>query len=89
MKIDDEELLITPKQAAKKLGVTDLQVRNLIRTGLLASVTVGKRKLIPKDAPARFVAENTVKTCPDETPDPAYGSLRDVTRDARTAVSPD
>jgi excisionase family DNA binding protein len=45
--VDDLPLLATPKQTAEVMGLTEAQVRRLVRLGKLAHVMVGARALIP------------------------------------------
>lgn len=66
--LDQLPLLATPKQAAAVLGPSESQVRGLIRSGKLAHVMVGSRVMIPKDAIARFAADNIMELpCRAET----------------------
>jgi excisionase family DNA binding protein len=59
--------LVTPKQAAAFMGLSDFQIRNLIRDGRLAHVNIGRRVMIPRLAIPQFIAENTVQPCHAET----------------------
>ncbi|RAI35750.1 hypothetical protein CH340_05090 [Rhodoplanes serenus] len=67
MTVDDLPLLATPKHAAKLLGVTDSQMRGLIRSKRIAHVLVGSRVMLPRDAIMQFIVDNTVQPCRDET----------------------
>ena len=61
-----EPLLLSIKQAADQLGVSDNLVRRMIATGRIAHVQLGVRKcMIPRDAIERFIADNTVQPCQD------------------------
>jgi hypothetical protein len=67
-------MLITPRQAGEIMGLTEAQVRALIRRGRLAHVAIGTRPMVPRNAMESFVAENTVMPCRDETQARAYDS---------------
>jgi excisionase family DNA binding protein len=69
-----EGLLLTLPQAADMLGLTASQVRALVRKRQLAYVPIGSRKMIPREALLRFIADKVVKPCHDEIPDPASAS---------------
>jgi hypothetical protein len=69
-------MLATPKQASAVMGPTEGQVRALMRKGLIAHVHVGRRLMIPRDAIERFIQENTVQPCRDETPVPVSASSK-------------
>jgi excisionase family DNA binding protein len=51
-----EKLLYRPEEVTGILGLSRASVGTLIRSGHLRSVTVGRLRLIPKDAIAEFVA---------------------------------
>ncbi len=51
--------LYSVKGAAARLGVSPSVVYELIRTGELAHVAVGRRKLISRSAMAKFIEDNT------------------------------
>jgi excisionase family DNA binding protein len=74
--LSDLPMLATPKQAAEVMGLTDQQVRSLIRGGKIAHVLIGKRKMIPRDAIEKFIPQNTVHPCHAETRAPASASLK-------------
>jgi excisionase family DNA binding protein len=76
MQLNDLPMLATPKQAATVMGLTDSQVRALIREGRIAYVLIGKRSMVPRDAIDRFVQENTVQPCHVEIQVPASGILK-------------
>jgi len=59
--IDDPPLLTTIKVTAEVMGLTDEQVRSLLRGRRIRYVLVGKRYMIPRDAIATFITENTVE----------------------------
>ena len=70
--LTDLPMLATPKQVAELLGLKTGQMRTLIHSGRIAHVRISRaRVMIPRDAIATFVAENTVKPCRDETRDRA------------------
>ncbi|HKH81701.1 MAG TPA: helix-turn-helix domain-containing protein [Methylovirgula sp.] len=69
-------LLATPRQAAHLLGLTDGQIRDLIRTGRIAHIMIGKRFMVPRDDIERFIAENRVQPCRDATPGQSFDSSR-------------
>jgi excisionase family DNA binding protein len=64
-----EELarLISPKQAARYSGLSISQVRILVANKKIASIQIGARILIPRDALEQFITDITVKPCRDET----------------------
>jgi hypothetical protein len=61
------ERLETPKQLAKRVGLSERQVRHLIRARQLEYVMIGCRIHIPVSAFALFVQMNKVQPCQDET----------------------
>jgi excisionase family DNA binding protein len=69
----EEPLLLTIKQAVRRMGVKDGQVRKLTREGHLAHVKIGSRVMIPRRAIEQFIADNTVQPCRGEIPAPAFG----------------
>ena len=69
----EEPLLLTIKQAVRRMGVKDGQVRKLTREGHLAHVEIGSRVMIPRGAIEQFIADNTVQPCRGEIPAPAFG----------------
>jgi excisionase family DNA binding protein len=62
----DKERLETPKQLAERVGISDRQVRHLLRTRQLEHVMIGCRVHIPDGAFGRFLASRMVNSCPDE-----------------------
>jgi excisionase family DNA binding protein len=80
----EQPLLLTIKQAARKMGVKDGQIRKLVRDGRLAHVKVGSRAMIPRGAIEQFIAENTVQPCQGEIRGPVYGSSKSA--DASTSA---
>lgn len=50
-----EKLLYRPEEAAEALGVGRTTVYALLASGEIESLTVGRRRLIPKDALEKFV----------------------------------
>jgi excisionase family DNA binding protein len=69
--------LASLSQAAAVLGLSVNQVRGLIQTRRIEHVMIGRRPFIPKPAIPRFIADNTVKPCHEETPAPAFASSKD------------
>jgi excisionase family DNA binding protein len=59
--------LETPKQLAARIGISERQVRSLIQSRKLEHVMIGSRVHIPAGAFERFVEQNTVTPCQDET----------------------
>jgi excisionase family DNA binding protein len=45
-----EKLLLSPEEAAEVLGVTRSTIYDLMRMRLLASVKIGRRRLVPVKA---------------------------------------
>ena len=82
----EEPLLLTIKQAVRRMGVKDGQVRKLTREGHLAHVEIGSRVMIPRGAIEQFIADNTVQPCRGEIPAPAFGSAKSA--DAFTSAGP-
>lgn len=52
-----DPLLNSIKRAALRLGISASKVNQLIATGELRSVKIGRRRLIPDDALADYVAD--------------------------------
>jgi len=65
--------LLSTKQTAKFLGVSDASVRMLIRQGRIDCVRIGKRPWIRRDRIQDFLDSNTEKKCPAETQAPGSG----------------
>jgi excisionase family DNA binding protein len=74
----------TPKQLAERVGVSEHQIRNLIRTGELESVPIGGRIYIPADAWALFIERKRVCKCHDEIKEPSL----DTSKIAEPSMSP-
>ena len=55
----DESLLLSVESAAKLLSVHRNTVFKLLRTGDLASLTIGSKRLIPRQELDRFIQERT------------------------------
>jgi len=72
----DLPMLCTPKLAARVMGITEQQVRSLLRQRKIAHVPVGKRLMIPRNAIEDFIARNMVLPCHVEIPEHAYASLK-------------
>jgi excisionase family DNA binding protein len=68
-RLDELPLLATPKEVARVTGISESQVRGLIRTRRIAHLLVGKRVMIPRQEIVRFISDNTVMPCRDETQD--------------------
>src|SRR3712207_2032360 len=66
----------TPKQVAAEEGVSVRRVRTLIHEKRLAHVMIGARPKIPEGAWERFISENTVQPCRDETLVPVAASAK-------------
>ena len=71
LKLEDLPALASLAQTAKVMGLSVSQVRQLIRSRRLEHILVGRRPFVPKTAIPRFIAENTVQPCHDETPAPS------------------
>ena len=76
VQLNDLPMLATPRQAAAVMGLTEAQVRGLVRGGRIGHIVVGKRVMVPRDAIERFIADNTVQPCRVETLDHASGSSK-------------
>lgn len=86
----DLPLLASVKETAKVLGLTDGQVRGLLREGRIAFVRVGARLLVPRDAIQQFIIDFTVSPCRDETVVLACTSSKNATAttlDGQSAVA--
>ena len=51
-----EPLLLSPKEAAKALGLSQSYVYELLASGTLPSITIGRTRRIPRRALEEFVA---------------------------------
>jgi excisionase family DNA binding protein len=67
------ERLETPKQLAKRVGISERQVRHLLASKQLEHVKIGCRVHIPDGAFSRFLALRMVRSCPDAIKDRDYG----------------
>jgi hypothetical protein len=67
MKDNSEGRLETPKQLAKRVGISERQIRQLLRNGQLSCVIIGCRVHIPVDEWPRFIAANRGKLWHEET----------------------
>lgn len=67
-----DECLETPRQLAKRVGVTERKIRHLINTRAIEHVRIGSRVHIPMGAFARFIETNKVNPCQDETTGPVF-----------------
>ena len=61
-----DECLETPKQLAKRVGLTEGKIRHLINTRQLEHVWIGSRVHVPKGAFGRFIEAKKVTPCQDE-----------------------
>jgi hypothetical protein len=69
---DANEKVETPRQIARRVGLSEGKIRHLIRTGRIDHLWIGSRVFIPPGAWARFVAENKGRPCQDETRGQGY-----------------
>jgi excisionase family DNA binding protein len=76
LRIDDLPELASLAQTAAVMGLTVPQVRSLIHEGRLEYVEIGRRLFVPKAAIPRFISQNTVQPCRDETPGPVSASSK-------------
>src|SRR6516164_2606374 len=76
LKLEHLPALASLAETAKVMGLSGSQVRQLIRSGRLEHILVGRRPFVPKTAMPRFLAENTVQPCHDETPAPVSASSK-------------
>ena len=58
--------LLSTKQVASEVGLTDHQIRGLVQRKQLKHVRIGNRVYIPVGAFDDFIQENTVIQCLDE-----------------------
>jgi excisionase family DNA binding protein len=56
IKVVQERMLLRPEEVARSLAIGRTAVFELIRTGELRSVKIGKSRRIPADAVAEYVA---------------------------------
>jgi excisionase family DNA binding protein len=68
LEMGDLPELVNLAQTAQVLGLSKPQVRRLIQSRRLEHVLVGQRPFVPKTAIPRFIADNTVQPCREETP---------------------
>lgn len=64
--VSDLPRLVSPKQAAKYLGISEAQVRVLVNANRIARTAIGARIMIPREALDQFILDNTVQPCRDE-----------------------
>jgi excisionase family DNA binding protein len=69
---ENNERLETPKQLAKRVGISERQVRHLLQTRQIQHVKIGCRVHIPEGAFRRFLASKMVQPCQDETKAQSY-----------------
>lgn len=61
-------LLLSIKQAAERLGISQSALRILVASSRIEHVRLGKSKvMLPAEAIHRFVIQNTVQVCPAAT----------------------
>jgi excisionase family DNA binding protein len=53
--VTDPQLLLNVEQAAEKLGIGRTAAYQLIQSGALRSVKIGRRRLVPATAPDEYV----------------------------------
>jgi hypothetical protein len=75
----DMPLLETPKQLTTRSGLSEGQIRQLIKTGQLQHVRVGCRILIPTGALEKFVAEGTQESWAGGIKDHDFAIFKSVT----------
>jgi excisionase family DNA binding protein len=68
--------LLTTKETAKLLGISDAGVRRLIQQRKLEHLRIGARSMIRRDRLQNFIDDNTVRQCPEETLAPGSGSSK-------------
>ena len=56
-----EPLLLTPKEAARALGLSQSYVYELLASAALPSITIGRTRRIPRRALEDFVAARTAE----------------------------
>jgi hypothetical protein len=61
-----DECLETPKQLARRVGLTEGKIRHLINTRQIEHVWIGSRVHVPKGAFGRFIEAKKVTPCQDE-----------------------
>jgi hypothetical protein len=68
----------TPKELADRVGLSEYQIKQLIRTGELEHVPVCGRKFIPSGAWPRYLEANTKggKSWQDETKEPSCATSK-------------
>ena len=59
---DNERLTLTAKETAKLLGLSKASVYNGILAGQIPHISIGRRKIIPKAAIEKMLAEAGNKT---------------------------
>src|SRR5262249_57215147 len=62
-----DEWVETLKQLAKRVGISERQIRHLVQTGQLEHVMIGSRVHFRSGAFRRFLDSKTRKPCQDET----------------------
>jgi excisionase family DNA binding protein len=75
---DELSLTITVAEAAKIFGFSYGQTKGLVRNKKIAHVNVGSRVMIPRDAIAKYLRENTVQPCQEEIQDRAFAFSKNV-----------
>lgn len=54
----DDTVMLSVPQAAERLGVGTTKLKQLIASGQLASVTIGRRRLVPAEVVRSFASTN-------------------------------
>lgn len=66
----EQLILLSPRQVMKQLHLGALAVDELIESGRLGALTIGKRKKIPRQELERFIQESTLRKPPVEVEQP-------------------
>jgi len=56
---DGGRLLLSVSEAAKRLGISRGRLYELVNRGEIDSVSIGRRRLVSRDALAKFIEANT------------------------------
>jgi excisionase family DNA binding protein len=56
----NETLLLRVSEAARQLGISERKVYHLLRSRELRSITIGRRRLIPREAVRSLIADRLV-----------------------------
>jgi hypothetical protein len=82
-----DECLETPKQLAKRVGLTERKIRYLINTCQIEHVWIGSRVHVPQGAFGRFIEAKKVTPCQDEIKVPVSVGLRSATATTSSGLS--